>query len=126
MSPLLFSVFPRLLDQNESARLMWHTYCHSEKVEVGTFLEAVTLFMREQLHIPLHEIEAILTEANKAALVVGVDSDGSGKVRFGTSAGGHQGPVASAAPVTRNRNVNGAGVRHGGEDCVQRSRAAFP
>ncbi len=80
MSPLLFSVFPRLLDQNESARLMWHTYCHSEKVEVGTFLEAVTLFMREQLHMPVEDVEAVLTEDHKAALVAAVDGDGNGKV----------------------------------------------
>jgi hypothetical protein len=60
---------------------MWHTYCHSEKVEVGTFLEAVTLFLREQLHLPDSDVSEVMSEGHKAALVAAVDCDGNGKVR---------------------------------------------
>ncbi len=69
----------RLLD-NPSVRLMWHTYCHTDKVSVPTFLGAVALFMKEQLHMVEADIQDLLTEGNKAALVAAVDSDGSGKV----------------------------------------------
>ena len=69
----------RLLD-NEHVKLMWFTYCNSDRIELDSFLSAVGHYLSDQLRMPADAVEAVLNPGCLDALSLAVDVDGDKQV----------------------------------------------
>ena len=61
-------------------KLMWFTYCNSDRIELDSFLSAVGHYLSDQLRMPADAVEAVLNPGCLDALSLAVDVDGDKQV----------------------------------------------
>ena len=66
------------------AKALWREmFASNEEVSADAFVRGLARFLKQKLHMGEAEVGALLSDENKAALIVAVDLDGNGKVRVG-------------------------------------------
>ncbi len=71
----------RLFQHNEVLKVMWATYFPMESaVTVATFIDAVHQALQLQLHMAATDIDDLLCDSNRVALMRALDCDGNGMV----------------------------------------------